>query len=129
MRVLRGLVAIFVLGTLVGCNLAPRRLTTTLGDTDTVITANLDDATGRIQGIEFVWPVPEWAFTPDLGEFAMRNDSPNVVWLTWTGGICPTSVSIEVTAEGDTTRLTFDPGKRCQSDVGRARVLAIHFAA
>ena len=128
MRLFRGLAMMLILSGVVACSGEPRRLTATLGDTNTMVTATLDDSTGRIRGINFVWPVPEWAFAADLGEFATRNDSPRVIWMTWTGGTCPTAVAIEATSDGDKFRLAFDPGKRCESDVGKARVLAITFA-
>ena len=114
-------------GAFAGCGSEPTRWTTSLSDAGSAITVTLDDLTGRIQGIDLVSPLPDWAGTTALKDFSTKNGAPKVVWLTWTSGTCPTNVSVRATADGDRTVLAFDPGTRCQSDAGKARVLAIGF--
>ncbi|MEI7743011.1 MAG: hypothetical protein WCK58_04565 [Chloroflexota bacterium] len=124
---LGGALILVVAACLAACSPGPSVYTTVLNDGRSQVTVTLTDATGKVRSIDFVRPVPDWAFQPHPGQFPTTNDGPNTVWTTWVGGLCPTDVHIRAQSSADGIDLELDPGKKCDSDVGKVRVLAIHF--
>jgi hypothetical protein len=118
-----------LVGLIIGaCSPAPSVFTTSLNDGRSQVTATLTDETGKVRSVDFVRPVPDWANQAHPETFPTTNDGPNTVWTTWVGGLCPTEVNIRARSTTTGIDLELDPGEKCDSDVGKVRVLAIHFA-
>lgn len=121
--VLTGLLVIV----LVACSPVPRQFSADADDARAPLHVTLVDETGLVRGIESLQPIPDWALRAQADDVVIRENGQDSVAVRWLGGTCPTSVVLGLSDVGGHLALAADLGAKCDSDVGKIRVVVIEF--